>query len=393
MNHPTSPQNNQFKEPKRHIFGMGLSLSILIHAALLAMIGGVVIIQQNIPQTPFSRIEGYTGQDSTKLDVIDEISEELSDPSASDLPNDTLEMPEPMGGSNSLTDASLPELVSVAESSNFLLPSVTVPSLNIGLTGGTGTGTGTSSATGTGGPSLPKGLATIFGKSDASDTSLRGVLYDFKRDDKGKEQKVQYYDLLREFLKKDWSPNVLKDTYEVPNRLYANQILMPRMEADAAPESFQVADQMKPSQWMVHYQGSIQAPKTGRYRFLGLADDVLGVAINGKTVLLTGAKKAFITEFMELDTVAYGAGHERVEGGTWIDLDETTPVRVDILVGEVPGGTFLAWLMWEREGMRLEKNAKGVPIYPLFQMEQEKELPKGYSAPYDLSREVWSVRK
>ncbi|NJK91943.1 MAG: hypothetical protein HC904_09010 [Blastochloris sp.] len=342
----TSPPSSPAKEPKRHIFGMGLGVSILFHAALLALIGGVVIIQQNIPQTPFSRIEGYTGQDSTKLDVIDEISEELSDPSATDLPNDTLEMPDPMGGSNSLTDASLPELVSVAESSNFLMPSVTGPSLNIGLPGGTGKGPGTGpgTGTGTGGKSGPR-VANIFGGMEKRSDALEGFFYDFKVHadgtptglKAGREDTPAYQAILSKIMKQKTRDFSIYSQYnKAPNRLYRNMFITPGMGSTEAPKAFGVEAQG--GVWLVYYSGYISPPESGRYKFSAAADNMVSLYLDGEVAAFGSTWGSGIIE---------GVDRYRSKDG-WIQLNQDKSYFAEVFIAD-DGGSMNSRILVEKD--------------------------------------------
>ena len=57
------------------------------------------------------------------------------------------------------------------------------------------------------------------------------------------------------------------------------------MDANDAPTAFGVGDAVKPSKWLAYYQGEIVAPKTGKYRFHGVGDDVLVVRVKNRVVL------------------------------------------------------------------------------------------------------------
>jgi hypothetical protein len=43
---------------------------------------------------------------------------------------------------------------------------------------------------------------------------------------------------------------------------------------------------VQPSNWIIHYKGQVSPPSAGTYRFWGTADDLIAVAVNGKTELV-----------------------------------------------------------------------------------------------------------
>lgn len=76
--------------------------------------------------------------------------------------------------------------------------------------------------------------------------------------------------------------------YKSPDILSNPNFCVPSIEADVATNSFGVADVCKPSGLVVVYHGRVRAPKTGKFRFVGMGDDFLGVTFNKKIVLEAG---------------------------------------------------------------------------------------------------------
>ncbi|MBC8039738.1 MAG: hypothetical protein H7Y06_04280 [Opitutaceae bacterium] len=56
-----------------------------------------------------------------------------------------------------------------------------------------------------------------------------------------------------------WDDNVLSFYFKVRCPLYATQIYIPEIKADAAPNAFGVGDIVKSSRWMIHYRGQVTA--------------------------------------------------------------------------------------------------------------------------------------
>jgi len=56
--------------------------------------------------------------------------------------------------------------------------------------------------------------------------------------------------------------------------------------------------------------------------------------------------------------------------GDWIDLKAGEAHELDIIIGESPGGHFLAMLNVEVDGVEYEKNHRGSPIFPMFKTDE-----------------------
>jgi hypothetical protein len=57
------------------------------------------------------------------------------------------------------------------------------------------------------------------------------------------------------------------------------------MEATEGPKAFDVAKDVQPRMWVVHYKGIVTPPESGTYHFVGGGDDTLFVKFDGKNVL------------------------------------------------------------------------------------------------------------
>jgi hypothetical protein len=60
-----------------------------------------------------------------------------------------------------------------------------------------------------------------------------------------------------------------------------------------------------------------------------------------------------------------GNGHLSL--GDWVELKKDAPVDLDVLVGERPGGSFCAFLLYEKKGAIYPEKG-GKTIYPAFQL-------------------------
>jgi hypothetical protein len=60
--------------------------------------------------------------------------------------------------------------------------------------------------------------------------------------------------------------------------------------------------------------------------------------------------------------------------GKWMKLRKGDSMPIEIALGEVPGGHFMAFLMIEEKGEKYKQNSKGYPILPVFQL-MPTEIP------------------
>ena len=160
--------------------------------------------------------------------------------------------------------------------------------------------------------------------------------------------------------------------------------------------------------WMMWYQGKLKAPKPGRYRFWGYADNYLLVAINGKPILNGSRFDTALREDLALKSERHLGfpcfnAKAGIASGEWIELGDE-PVQVDILFGEMSNPYTSGILMIEREGEQYPNTYWGQPQWPLFltrkpdskrvsELEQlndylENSLKGSFSIPDDA---VWQV--
>ncbi|BCU79705.1 hypothetical protein [Luteolibacter sp. LG18] len=412
----------------RKLGGGSLSVSIIVHAILLAV--GVVWVFQIIPakkaEIDFMPKGGGGGSSGVK-----EVSQKKK--------------------RATMTTANAPRLSAKGSSSSFTLPEVdpaasmsSVGSLSSGALsgglGGSGAGGGRGDGNGRGfgggmGPGLGGGAAggmSPFGLVDPNAGAMVGTFYDMKQTDKRQSTDVTPGDMVkivREFVNDGWRDSTLRKYYQAPQKLYQTRVYIPRMSADAAPAAFKCEKEVQPSRWMVLYRGSVIPPKTARYRFVGAADDIMVVRFNRKAVLDHGwtsgtapmsfsdkntravlrgeaenqdLKKAIRRDYpMKLPVTFYqydtlGGWNDAIGGlavGTEFEANAGSEYELEILISEVPGGSFGALLYIEEIGATYQKASTGAPILPLFRL--DSGLPevkaKEMAAPFDPSGPVWKL--
>ncbi len=215
----------------------------------------------------------------------------------------------------------------------------------------------------------------VFGESTASEAAMIGIFYDLKQTQDHKASNVDagsYFKVIDEFLSGGWNEAVLNRYYRVSTPLYTTQIYIPSISADAAPKAFGAAKTVKPSRWVIHYKAQVAPPEPGTYRFVGSADDVIAVAINGKTNLVAPLRnepgKTFpLTNWNSSSPRGMRAGGGQFVNGDWVEIKKGQVIDLDVIVGERPGGVFSAFLMVEKQGATYQPG-KGGPILPIFQV-------------------------
>ncbi len=224
-----------------------------------------------------------------------------------------------------------------------------------------------------------------FGTAERTKGGLIGMFYDLKQNQKGvptPHARGNYTTIVGNFIDSGWDESLLKDYYCVTRPLYATEVFIPYMDAAKAPEAFGVANVIKPRQWMVHYKGQVRAKVAGRYRFMGLADDVLAAAVNGKTVMVGCHRNIKLkTTWTPPEADNYVTGPcGQLTFGNWFTVKEGEIFDLDVLIGEIPGSGFGAWLMFQKDGETYEapKDREKHTKFPVFQLVNRELDPERY---------------
>jgi len=365
-----------------------VSVSLLVHLAFMMVIGSVVIIEQVIPETSFKVAVLGESFDQGITDEVAEPDESLPDPGAAaslDLPMVSVEPP-----TASVENPMYVMAVNTPVATSSWMVN-TAPSVgSVGKVSAGGGGGGSGSGTGKG----PR-MKNPFGDLTRTAGSLQGSFYDLKQTPDRQPSGMtvpKYTDVVREFEQKNWSPKVLKDFYKVSQPVFATQLFIPMRVAGEAPKAFNVEKEVQPAQWLILYEGKFRVPVTDRYRFVGYADDVLMVRVNGETVLdgsyatVRNEKNAF-ARVKQTSEPNHKAGNGWLAYGKWLDLNSGDVQKIEVLLGEQPGGFFCAFLLVEAESTEYKKDAAGRPILPLFQLAEtdlsfDSDISKGAAPSY-----------
>ena len=218
-------------------------------------------------------------------------------------------------------------------------------------------------------PAAEAEKASIFGTRTLNEPGLIGIIYDLKQTQKRAPVEENYTKIAKEFLEDNWDESVLNRYFRAVQPIYATQIFIPLMEANAAPAAFGVEKIIKPSRWLIHYKGQVSPPEDGTYRFLGYADDLMFVAADTKVVCQGSRPDIWIASVWsrQASTKGPAIGNGDLSMGDWMDLKKDVPLDLDVLVGERPGGQFCAFLLYEKKG-EVYPEKDGKTIYPAFQL-------------------------
>jgi len=267
---------------------------------------------------------------------------------------------------------------------------------------------------GTGNGSLKGPLMPIFGFKEAqTGGTLVGNFYDFKQLRTGKPNPDYVPDVkkgstldggaghlagveVKNFVDKNFSRSSLYKFFVAPDPLYTTQVFVPSMNADAAPAAFNVDKVAKGKAWMVLYRGKVSPPVTGTYRFVGGADDMLVVRMDGRIVLDGGIHP--VTK-VEPDAPRYkyppfsgsGVFPKGFMIGKSMQLRAGQFYDINIAISEAPGGVFNAFILFEQEGVKYDTTSDGSPILPIFRVAPGNTEPSNAAPPFMPNGPIWKA--
>lgn len=183
--------------------------------------------------------------------------------------------------------------------------------------------------------------AGFFGGAGASGSGLlAGRLYDLKKNHRGDPtpggmNREKYLGIVGQIARSPNANSILDKYFAAPDTLYMPRLAIPIINANEAPKAFKVEKEIQPSYWIAVYQGRATAPETGSFKFIGHADDILLVKVNGRLVFDGSLLSPTILSQKEGKTFS-------VKKGEAYDIE--------IIIGECPGGYFSAWLQIQQQG-------------------------------------------
>ena len=237
---------------------------------------------------------------------------------------------------------------------------------------------------------------SVFGSSQKTVGTMLGIFYDLKQNPKRQPipnpQPADTYKALAAFIDSGWDESVLSRFFRATKPLYATEILIPSMDSGGAPQAFGLTGIVKPGHWVAIYESQVSPPEDGTYRFVGAADDVIAVGVNGKTVLVQDFYDGHFSSWKEpspKETIPCWI-RSGLKRGDWFTCKKDQIIDLDILIGEIPGNLFGAWLLIEKQGATYPTNA-GKPLLPVFQVRAKPIQVAGgeHYIPFSVNNTPW----
>ncbi|MBP5586406.1 MAG: hypothetical protein J6Y92_08655 [Lentisphaeria bacterium] len=231
---------------------------------------------------------------------------------------------------------------------------------------------------------------------------LQGVFYDLKQmrnrqknDDFRADQWVGGWhiervnptlNIMKSFVNGSWQRQydnegkvhypALDKYYSPPMRLWTSCFFSESINADEAPKAYDCDKEVNPAAWVCIYSGNVVAPFTGKFRFVGTADDVMFVRFNKEIVLDYGYASFSVGEYWtgsnDSNRQALASDSDRsirnrsslyskqklevyntsgsigLAKGLPISIREGEIYPIEILISEIPGGSYYQALYIER---------------------------------------------
>lgn len=359
-------------------------LSLIVHCAVLLMVGGYVVFQGVVPSAPFTAVPG----------TLDAVADDVVMPE----PEDTLPSPELPAVSQELASTSTEAAAGDPTSADILVS--TAPSLSFNLPPaigaptplprlGSGGGGQSTSGTGAASPTPTQTLRSLWGTNQENPNALVGTFYDIGRERGGRPRPHgaavgMANDLAVEIVRERGNPRVFRDSHSSPTRLFASLFVFPRAQTAEAYGAFGEKPTTDSPAFWVHYTGRVIPPSDGRYRFTVWGDDHVIVLVDGRPAAIadnfpfhgrpeeartktTKARYGWETP-ADLIPVPWNE-FARMSPGEWIDWRRSTPRRVDIFIGDSVGA-FVALIAIEEEGKKYDRTPQGLPILPPFKVDR-----------------------
>ncbi len=291
-----------------------------------------------------------------------------------------------------ISRTSLPAMPAMPTMGATVMPATAMGGMSGTGQGLGGFGSGGGSGGGDGGGA--GGGLNLFGLRTGG-VGLAGTFYDLKQTNTRQPTKMtpdMYGQILTEFANGGFNANLLNRFFKSTAPLYATQIWIPRIPAEQGPSAFHLEDTVQPSMWMVHYKGTVTAPGTFAFHFVGAGDDLMMVKFNGRLVL---SRNWYVQgNWRAQANYNYGfsdIGNGFAKGDT-IRVESGHDYPIEVVIGEQPGGEMFATLLQEIEGQAYDKDSKGNPILPVFRMSNAAPTASTSDRPYPPHRDdgpVW----
>jgi len=310
-------------------------LSILIHAALFLLAGMFVVFT-----------------------VVKSKEVEFAPPKAVERPKMKLKKPK-VKVKKSSKPRPTPRIVTTVKRTS--MPDFQLPEMS-GMADGLGGGVAGFDLM----PDLEK--TSIVGSDYSIGNDFVGTFYDFKRDREGRPIPCaydDYWNIAGKFVRSGWKASVLSRYYQSPKKLYATTFVVPPTLASIVPAAFG-EDEAEDRYWMVHYKGQLVSQRGMTFRFVARGDGLMGVRLDGETVLAAGMLTHGINWVPRPESLKFWLGNGWAWTSDWITIKPDDPLDMETIVSD-GGGSVCFILAIQEKGVEYERRRMGSgPVFPVF---------------------------
>ena len=349
----------QLKAQKRNSTISAIIIALLLSALIVAVLFFIAL-------SPIFKNEEELISYSPASEIIEEITEPEKTSEVEKKPSS------PSSAISKVISASTPSPTAIP----IPVDTADEPSLEFGNSSDFGGGWGGSDfGSGTAG----SGRSTPFGRTGGS--GLKGSFYDLKQDRNreatklaevyagegasGRVKNNAYKKEIARLNRAKYSQSSLRDTFKADVELTFTHLAISNAKASIAPEAFNVEKEVKPSAWLIVYEGVISQDAPKKIRFTGRFDDLIIVYINDK-IVFDGSWDDYTGKLNKENEIPGPSLIKRpmIQGDKFISFKKGDKIR--ILVGEAPGGYLGGGLFVAEEGVKYKKNDDGQDILPPF---------------------------
>ena len=219
------------------------------------------------------------------------------------------------------------------------------------------------------------GEVTIMGASKSIGNDFEGYLFDLKRNRGGTEVSMgdeSFLMILADYARSGYRDSKLAQ-YWRSQALYTTHFMIPPIVAPLAPDWFGCPE-VESYYFFVKYEGRLVYKDDIRFRFWGIGDAYMSVAVDNETVFLNGweGRLEYLDYWQSLnaDNDKYYLGNQQMKVGDWIELKAGEPRNMKVFFGEWRGGQVAGMLLVEVDGVEYPRTKQGGPLLPAFKTEE-----------------------
>jgi hypothetical protein len=241
----------------------------------------------------------------------------------------------------------------------------------------------------------------LFGSFSGDSNMLQGTVYDLKIDPQHTMTEMdepRYNAVLQDFVTHGWDENLLAPYYKASKTLYTPAIWIPTTASPDTANAMHLSNELTPNFWVGWYHAKVTPARAGSYHFVGFGDDILVVAIDGKTVLdgsikqVTSAPRKMPWPYADWSksNPYRDQDYAKLRVGDSFQVNGVDTVTIDILMGDEPGWFYSAFLLIVDDSKQYPVGPEGVPLYPIFQIGSASISRSGDQPPHSTTTESWS---